>query len=114
MSQSAHIGPSIVIKGELTAGEPVVIAGRVEGTIDVSGHEVTVAQGGELHGDATTDALVVAGVFRGDVVANRRVEIRNTADVEGSISAPSVVVADGAVVRGKVQTTSKADLAKAS
>ncbi|HWK12266.1 MAG TPA: polymer-forming cytoskeletal protein [Vicinamibacterales bacterium] len=114
MSQSAHIGSSIVIKGELTASEPVVIAGRVEGSIDVTGHEVTVAQGGELHGDATTDALVIAGTFRGDVVANRRVEVRSSADVEGSITAPAVTIADGAVVRGKVQTTSKIDLAKAS
>jgi cytoskeletal protein CcmA (bactofilin family) len=114
MSQSAHIGPSIVIKGELTAGEPVVIAGRVEGTIDVSGHEVTVAQGGELHGDVTTDALVIAGTFRGDVVASGRVEVRSTADVEGSITAPAVAVADGAFVRGKVQVSPTVDLARAS
>jgi cytoskeletal protein CcmA (bactofilin family) len=114
MSQSAHIGSSIVIKGELTASEPVVIAGRLEGSIDVTGHEVTVAQGGELHGDATTDALVISGTFRGDVIARRRVEVRSSADVEGSITAPAVMVADGAVVRGKVQTTSKTDLAKAS
>ena len=114
MSQSAHIGPSIVIKGELTASEPVVIAGRIEGSIDVIGHEVTVAQGGELHGDVTTDALVIAGTFRGDVVANRRVEVRSTADVEGSITAPAVAVADGAFVRGKVQVSPKVDLARAS
>jgi cytoskeletal protein CcmA (bactofilin family) len=114
MSQSALIGPSIVIKGELTASEPVVIAGRVEGSIDVTGHEVTVAQGGELHGDATTDALDISGTFRGEVVASRRVEIRSTADVEGSITAPAVSVADGAFVRGTVQVSSKADLARAS
>jgi cytoskeletal protein CcmA (bactofilin family) len=114
MSQSAHIGPSIVIKGELTASEPVVIAGRIEGSIDVTGHEVTVAQGGELHGDVTTDALVLAGTVRGDVVANRRVEVRSTADVEGSITAPAVLVADGAFVRGKVHATPKSSLAIAS
>jgi cytoskeletal protein CcmA (bactofilin family) len=114
MSQSAHIGPSIVIKGELTASEPVVIAGRIEGSIDVSGHEVTVAQGGEVHGDVTTDAIILAGTVRGDVVANRRVEVRSTADVEGSITAPAVIVADGVFVRGKIHATPKLDLARAS
>jgi cytoskeletal protein CcmA (bactofilin family) len=114
MSQSAHIGPSIVIKGELTASEPVVIAGRIEGSIDVSGHEVTVAQGGEVHGDVTTDAIILAGTVRGDVVANRRVEVRSTADVEGSITAPAVVVADCAFFRGKIHATPKLDLARAS
>jgi len=114
MSQPAHIGSSIVIKGEITASEPLVIAGRVEGSIDVSGHEVTVAQGGHLHGDVTTDALVIAGTLRGEVVASRRVEIRSTADVEGSITAPAVAVADGAFVCAKVQVSSKLDLARAS
>jgi len=37
MQHGAHIGPSVVVKGDVSAREPITIAGRVEGTIDVSG-----------------------------------------------------------------------------
>jgi len=35
MQNGAHIGPSVVIKGEITAKEPLTISGRVDGTIEV-------------------------------------------------------------------------------
>ena len=40
MQERAGVGSTVVIKGELTAHEDVVIAGRVEGLIDVTGHHV--------------------------------------------------------------------------
>ena len=42
MQHGAHIGPSVVVKGDVSAREPITIAGRVEGTIDVSGQIVTI------------------------------------------------------------------------
>ena len=37
MQQRAGVGSTVVIKGELTAQEDLVIAGRVEGTVSVAG-----------------------------------------------------------------------------
>ena len=48
MDNSAGIGPSIHIKGQVTAREPLRIAGYVDGTIDVDGHALTVDAGGRV------------------------------------------------------------------
>ena len=47
----AHIGKSIQIKGEVTAQEPLTIAGQVIGTIDVSGHPLTVTETATIEAD---------------------------------------------------------------
>jgi cytoskeletal protein CcmA (bactofilin family) len=114
MDVPAHIGQSIVIKGAVTANEPITVAGRIEGPIDVSGHQLTVAPEGQVHGDITARALIVAGKLRGDAVAEQRVELRNTAEVEGALTAPAVSMAEGAFVRGKVHASKKGTLAQAS
>ena len=51
MDRTATVGSSVVIKGELSAREDVVIAGRVEGTISVEGHLVVVEAGGQGSAD---------------------------------------------------------------
>ena len=48
MEATARIGASIVVRGEMIAQEDVLIAGRVEGTIRIEGHRVTVAPGGRI------------------------------------------------------------------
>lgn len=105
MQTAAHIGETIVIKGEMTASEDVTIAGRVEGTVSVEGHALTVAPGASVVADIHAADIVVQGQVFGSMTADRRVEIDATADIEGEISAPVVRVADGAVLSGRVETT---------
>ncbi len=105
MQTAARIGETIVIKGEMTASEDVTIAGRVEGTVSVEGHALTVAPGASVVADIHAADIVVQGKVFGSMTAERRVEIDATADVEGEISAPVVRVEDGAVLTGRVETT---------
>src|SRR5690242_672544 len=105
MQSGSHIGSSLVIKGEMSAREPVSISGRVEGTIDVSGHTVTIEVGGLAQADVAAAGIVVAGSVKGSLVAENRIELRSTADVEGDVTAPRVSVAEGAYLRGKVHIT---------
>ena len=104
MDGRAGVGSTVVIKGELSAQEDVVIAGSVEGLINVSGHIVTVQPGAQVVGDIAAMGIVVAGEVEGSLLAEQRIEIRSGADVEGDLSAPRIAVADGAVVCGKVET----------
>ena len=53
MNNGAHVGSSVVIKGELSAKEDIRIAGRVEGRVDVEGFTVILEEGGELHADVS-------------------------------------------------------------
>ncbi len=98
MERIAAVGASVVIKGELSAREDVVIAGRVEGTISVEGHLVVVEPGGQRGGDVVAKGVVVAGVVTGSVIAEERIELRSTARVEGELSAPRIAIAEGLLV----------------
>ena len=107
MNNGAHVGSSVVIKGELSAKEDIRIAGRVEGRIDVDGYTLTVEESAHVHADVSGSGIIVAGSVKGSIVAEHRIELRATASVEGDISAPVVRVDEGAVVRGKVDIEGK-------
>ena len=114
MDVPAHIGASITLKGEITASEPLTIAGQVEGSVNVSGHALTIAAGSHISATVTADAIVVAGHVKGKLTAGTRIVLRETASVEGEAAAPLVSIADGAVVQGRIETSKKRALALAS
>lgn len=116
MQHVAHIGSTVVIKGEISASENVCVSGRVEGRIDVPGHIVTIEPGAHVDADVTASSIVIAGTTVGSLVAGERIELRATAVVDGDVKAPRLAVADGASLCGKVDVAAprSADLAQAS
>ena len=104
MQERAGVGSSVVIKGELTAHEDVVIAGRVEGLIKVIGHLVVVEAGAHVAGDITATGIVVSGTVEGSLIADERITVEKGADLQGDVAAPRIAVADGAVVNGRIET----------
>lgn len=116
MQHTAHIGSTVVIKGEISAKENICVSGRVEGRIDVSDHIVTIEAGAQVDADVTANTIVIAGTTVGSLVAEERIELRATAVVEGDVKAPRLAVADGACLCGKVdvKAAARASLAQAS
>ena len=108
MSDVAAAGSSIVIKGELSAREDMVIAGRVEGLISMEGHRLLVDTGGQVAAAVIARNVVIAGAVTGGVVAGERIELRSTARVKGELSAPRIAMADGATLNGRVDTSTRA------
>ena len=110
MHERARLGSTVVIKGELTAHEDVVIAGRLEGSIHVTGHLVAVEAGARVVGHITATGIVVTGTVEGSLMAEERIQIQDGADLQGDASAPRVVVTDGAVVNGRIETEASTNL----
>ncbi|HEV8393533.1 MAG TPA: polymer-forming cytoskeletal protein [Vicinamibacterales bacterium] len=112
---SSGIGKSIRIKGDVVAREPFLIAGRVEGTIAVDQHTLTIAPEATVNAAITAESVVIEGTVEGDLAAINKIVIQTTANVEGECSAPIISIADGAIVQGKIETTQrKSKLAVAS
>jgi cytoskeletal protein CcmA (bactofilin family) len=107
MSSTSQIGPSITIKGDITADEPLTISGRVEGTVSIDNHPVTVDQSGNVKGDLLADSLIVSGHVNGSLVATTRIVIRENAVIEGSLTAPVLNVVEGAQVSAKVDVAGR-------
>jgi len=96
-------GQSIVIKGEITGNEDLVIAGRVEGSIKLGNRVLTLAAGSQVTGDISAGSVLVSGEVDGIIAASSRLEIRSTAVVAGQLTAPVLVVAEGAQVSAEVE-----------
>jgi cytoskeletal protein CcmA (bactofilin family) len=99
---AAWIGSSIVIRGDLTSSEDLTIAGTVEGDVAVPKHTLVIAPSARVRGDIVARAVAVHGKVSGSVTADGKVEVGETGSVDGDISTPRMVVAEGAVLRGRV------------
>lgn len=109
----AHIGKSVVIKGELSGSENLFVDGEVEGSIQLDGHSLTIGQNGRVRANLKAKDVVVQGRVDGNVTAGDRLDLRKTAIVTGDIQAQRIAVEDGAFLKGKIETT-KAESVSAS
>jgi cytoskeletal protein CcmA (bactofilin family) len=93
-------GDTIVISGEVKASEDLTIEGRVEGTIELTGHALTVGPNAKTHAVVKARSIVVWGELEGDVTASESLDVRATASVKGDVVSPRLAVADGARILG--------------
>ena len=101
----ANIGKSIRIKGDLTGDEDMVIEGNVEGKVELPTSQLTVGATGVVRAEVNAKAVVVVGRVNGNVTGSERVEIQGSGIVEGDVTAPRLVVAEGAVLNGSIHMT---------
>jgi cytoskeletal protein CcmA (bactofilin family) len=98
----AHIGKSVVIKGELSGSEDLYVDGSVEGKIELRNHSLTVGPNGNVKADVSAKAVVVQGKLEGAVTASDRVDLRKSAVVNGDVTTQRIAIEEGAFLRGKV------------
>lgn len=103
MDRVAHIGPSIHIKGEVSAQEPLTIAGHITGTITVKGHPLTLTEAAHIDADVVAHTIIVGGRVNGRLNAEGRIVVQQTATLTGDVSAPAMSVHDGALVQGRLE-----------
>ena len=104
---TASIGKSLHVKGELTGNEDLAIEGRVEGKIALSGFNVTIGQTGRVSAEIRAKCVVVGGLVEGDIQADERVEVASTGTMVGNIRAPRVVLVDGSRFKGSIDMDAK-------
>lgn len=92
------------ITGTLAGNGDFMISGEIEGDCDLRG-TVTLTRKGIWRGKLQAAAIVIAGRIEGDVVSDGRIEIHNTANITGTVTAEAIAVAEGAVVQGTMKTT---------
>lgn len=99
----AILGRSTHVRGRVTGAASVEIAGRVDGEVDVSG-DVTVEAGGLVGANVTGRRLVIRGAIKGDLNGSESIALEDGAKVVGDVRAPRIAIAQGALLRGYVQT----------
>jgi cytoskeletal protein CcmA (bactofilin family) len=98
----AHIGKSVVIKGELSGSEDLYVDGQVEGTIELRNNSLIVGPNGNVKANVSAKGVVVQGKVEGTVNATERVELRKSAVVNGDVITQRISMEEGAFFKGKI------------
>jgi len=96
------IGPTFVVKGELTAAEHLIIEGQFEGQLVIPDHGLAVGKRGKVSAGVIAKTITVLGQAKGKLTAADKVELRSSATVEGCLVAETVVIEEGAYFKGTV------------
>ncbi len=93
------LAEDIDFEGHLTFKKPLMIKGRFKGDIRSTS---ALYIGEKAFVEATTEAGVISsrGKHKGNIVAHARVELYSTAQVDGDITTPDLVVESGCKFNG--------------
>lgn len=108
----AHIGRSVVIKGELSGSEDLTIEGRVEGKIELRQAALTIGANGKIKAQVFAKSVIVLGKVSGNITATEKVSIRDNGSVDGDLIAPQVGIAEGAHFRGSIDMQRQTGVAR--
>jgi cytoskeletal protein CcmA (bactofilin family) len=100
---SARLGSSLQIKGQITGTEDLQIDGIVEGSISLRGHELTVGSTAQLKSEINAREVVVYGKVIGNLHARDRVDVKKDGSVVGDISTARISIEDGAQFKGRIE-----------
>lgn len=101
---AAWIGKSLFVRGDVVSSEDLVIDGTFEGTIEVGDHALTIGPAADVKADLVAKTITIHGAVTGNVTARERLDLRANASVNGNVRAPRFAMADGALLRGSVES----------
>src|SRR5713226_3306788 len=101
----AHIGKSVVVKGEISSSEDLFVDGEVRGAIELRDHSLTVGPNGKVDANVTAREIVVQGTLNGNLHATDKIEIRKTGSLLGDLTTARIIIEDGAYFKGSIDIT---------
>jgi cytoskeletal protein CcmA (bactofilin family) len=95
------IGPTIVIRGKVKSDEDLIVKGRIEAEIQ-SSKALLVENSGIIKANVRVKSARISGVLVGNITAEERVEIAPDGRMVGDLTAPKIIINDGAAFRGHI------------
>ena len=99
------VGREISLSGEITSCDKLIVEGSVEANLQ-NCHDVDIAESGLFKGSATIDEIDVRGRFEGNLVVRKRLFIRATGRVSGTIRYGQIEIECGGQISGDIQAQS--------
>jgi cytoskeletal protein CcmA (bactofilin family) len=90
------------LEGHLCFSGVVRINGKFKGTLE-SHDGVIVGAPAHIEGKLRVGSANIGGHVKGDIHARERIELQSTAIVEGLLSAPAILVHEGAQILGELR-----------
>ena len=99
LNVSTVLDKESTFEGKMTFEGCVVIHGKFKGEIFSDGNLI-IGEGGFVEGKIDIGNIQIQGEVRGNIHAKEKIEILAPAVVQGDISAPSLIIKEGAVFEG--------------
>ena len=96
------VGQGISISGDITSCNRLVIEGSLEAKLHDC-RQVEIAEHGTLKGNASVEECEVSGEFEGELVVSKRLLIRATGHVSGTITYAQIEIERGGKLSGTVR-----------
>jgi cytoskeletal protein CcmA (bactofilin family) len=100
------VGREISLSGEINSCDKLIVEGSVEANLQ-NCHDVDIAETGLFKGSATIEEAEVRGRFEGNLIVRKRLLIRATGRVSGSIRYGQIEIECGGQISGDIQSHSE-------
>ncbi len=100
--KSAVLGATIRIKGDISGDENLLIEGHVEGSVNLSAHELTIGKTGKVHANIAARTIRIDGEVNGDITGKEKVLVSSTSNIKGTIVTPKMTLEEGARFKGTI------------
>lgn len=106
------VGRDICLSGEITSCDKLVIEGRVEASLS-DARVIEVSPTGYFKGDAQVEEADISGRYEGTLIAHKKLIVRASGRVSGSIRYGRIVIESGGEIAGDMQSLGDGDPATA-
>src|SRR6202042_2902648 len=100
---TARLGSSLHVKGEITGNEDLLIDGSVEGLVQLEDRKLTGGASAKVTADVIAREVVVYGNVKGNLRARDRIEIKKDGSVVGDLTTARIMIEDGAYFKGSIE-----------
>ena len=98
-ARTMMVGPGVSVSGTISSCSRLILEGTIDAKLDDCQH-VIVAQTGVFKGDVSTDNADVHGRFEGDLVVRKRLLVRATGPVSGTLTYGEIEIECGGKIAG--------------
>ena len=98
------VGSGTTFSGEITSCNRLIVEGTVEAKLD-NGEDVLINEGGLFKGESATEHADIHGAFEGDLVVRKRLLVRSTGRLFGTITYGEIEIERGGKITGIIQAS---------
>lgn len=102
LKERAVIGSAIVIHGEVSGAQDLLVNGRIEGKLSLASQSLTVGKKGRIKADMFAKLISIEGIVEGTIQGEQKIVLRGTGTVRGNLIAPQVVLEEGCRFKGSI------------
>jgi cytoskeletal protein CcmA (bactofilin family) len=99
----SHISPTVVVQGEVSGREDLVVRGQVRGKIDLPQNDLIIEEPARVEAEVKARNVHIKGEVVGNITASGKVTVERTGRMRGDLAASLISIEDGAQFKGTVK-----------